>query len=254
MRAYLTLTAITTLGLGALFAPSASAQLSVPSFHEDHDELHGVYYDGPSNAAYLPAVVTTNEAAIDAIFAVNAPPIDFRFLSTVTVFVDPAISSDVNTQAEWNTLVATAAGIGDPAAVISMWYVDALSTCGATENAPGIAGCAGGNVNVVESPVAAGGFGAELIAHELGHNLGLGHTPDALAPAGNLMDPTLNGNTTLTGAQQAAALADSKVQTDGGGRFVQIRPIIVAPIPVPEPSTAALISLSGLLLLGRRRR
>ncbi|MDA0813435.1 MAG: PEP-CTERM sorting domain-containing protein, partial [Verrucomicrobia bacterium] len=153
-----------------------------------------------------------------------------------------------------NTLVATAAGIGDPASVISMWYVDALSTCSTTENVPGIAGCAGGNVNVVESPIAAGGFGAELIAHEFGHNLGLGHTPDALAPAGNLMDPTLNANTTLTAAQQNAMLLDSKVQTDGGGRFVQIRPIIVAATPVPEPSTAALISLSGLLLLGRRWR
>lgn len=248
MRIYLALITVTTLGLGALFAPSASAQLSIPSFD---DELHGVYYDGPSNAAFLPAVVTTNEAAVDAIFAVNAPPIDFRFLPTITVFVDPAIASEVNTVAEWDTLTATAI---DGLPVISMWFVDLLSTCGVTENAPGIAGCAGGNVNVVESPIAAGAFGPELQAHELGHNLGLGHTPDALAPAGNLMDPTLNGNTTLSALQQAAALADGKVQTDVGGRFVQIRPIIVAAAPVPEPSAAAFLALAGLLLIGGRRQ
>ncbi|MGB7325827.1 MAG: Calx-beta domain-containing protein [Rubripirellula sp.] len=212
--------------------------------HDSDDGLHAVYYNGPEGASqvYSPAVDTQNEAALDGIFsqspAFDGPgnqSIDVRYLSTITVFVDPAIASEVNTEAEFNTLTATAT---DAYPVISMWFVDLLSTCSTTENAPGIAGCAGGTVNVVESPLAAASIGPELQAHELGHNLGLGHTP---ANSGNLMDPTLNSNTTLTAAQAATMLADGKVQSDANGMFIQVRPIIVAPNVAP----AATVSLSN---------
>ena len=52
-------------------------------------------------------------------------------------------------------------------------------------------GAVNGPVLIVESDFAAGAFGAELIAHEIGHNLNLGHTGGE-----GLMGPRLNNDTT----------------------------------------------------------
>ncbi len=200
------------------------------------------------------ATVTTNQAGMNAIysqpsFGVNT--IDIRF--NPTVFIANSSLLDITTLAELNTLfgLSPASSPG-----INMFFVDTVSVCTLPDPTPSITGCAtiNGNDIVVESAVAAGSSGALLNSHELGHNLGLPHTTEcAMSFPDNLMDCQLLGSDLTSGptGQVNTILASSLIQTDPGGKFVSITPVLIVPIPVPA---AAWLFTSALIVLVRMRR
>ena len=207
--------------------------------------LGGLIFAGIPNARA--AFVTTNEAGMDGVYSqpsFGSDTIDIRFNPTVTLSNGSLLT--INDSAGLNTLFsfndATASN------VISIYFVDSINWCGGFNTA--IVGCAsiGGNDIVVESAFAAGGFGTELLSHEVGHSLGLGHT--LFFAAANLMSASLNGNTTLTSSQVTTILASMYIQMDGSFRFIQITPVLVTPLP-----PAGIMFVSAILVLfGVQRR
>ena len=199
-------------------------------------------------------VAVFNEAELDKIYSqppvLDATKIDIRFNPVVTL--DQPSLLTINTETQLEALF----GLGGDAPTINLFFVDALNECGG-ETLPQAIGCGetDGNHIAVESSFAAKagsggnpGLGSVLIAHELGHNLGLPHVSDA----SNLMNATLNGSWTLTQAQVDAILVSNQVQTDlNGARFVSITPFAV----VPEPATMLFASVGALwaVQLVRRR-
>ncbi|MEI4473654.1 hypothetical protein [Frigidibacter sp. MR17.24] len=132
--------------------------------------------------------------------------------------------------------------------------------------APGVAVAAdrllGAGYNALTLPIA--------IAHEIGHNLGLGHLATT-ADANNLMYPTLPSVTTmartaLTLSQVQTILTSTLLQTDASGSlFLTVQPIYVTaaavvppptPAPVPLPATGLLmiVAIAPIAALRRRRR
>ena len=193
------------------------------------------------------AFVTLNEPAMDSIFSqasFGSSPIDIRY-GAVTEIVAPDLL-EITTGAEVSSVFGLHVGAAN---VVNFYFIDTLSFCGGVFNT-GFAGCGElpGNDFVVESSIAAGGFGAELLAHELAHNLGLAHVGGA-----NLMDPTLNNNTDLTAGQVASILASPLVQSDSSGFFININPVLIIAeaVSVPGPATALLL-LMGLLMVRRQ--
>ncbi len=188
--------------------------------------------------------ITTNEIALDAIFSQSSfanIPIDIR-IGAASELVFPNLL-DITTDAEVNQLFNLHIG---GANVVNFYFVDTVDSCGGFNT--GIVGCGEfpGNDFVVESSYAAGSFGGELLAHELGHNLGLNHS------AGGLMNPSLNNSTTLTTQEVTTIRASSLVQTDGSSFWININPVLIvarASTPVTEPSTLVLLVLSFSLLL-----
>ncbi len=192
------------------------------------------------------ASITTHETEMDAVFSQGALDIDIRFNAPVTV-VAPGTLLDIDNASELSILFGLFAV---PANTVSMYFVDQINWCGFSASFHGCAEVTGDDIIIASWAAATGtGFGGELEAHELGHNFGLEH-PDP--PTGNLMDPTINGNSTLTAAQIATIQANGAgiIQNDIGGDFVSITPILVT---VPESSTGLLLGL-GLLGVAIRRR
>jgi hypothetical protein len=198
-------------------------------------------------------MVTTNEAEMDAVFsqASFTDPIDIRFLAQQTIFDSTLLVIDDG--AELSALFNHPTN--DPTPTINMFFVDAIQWCGGPAS-PGftIAGCANtpGNDLVLNSNFAAGSSGAELAAHEIAHNLGLGHVGNT-SSTDNLMNPVLNGNTDLTVAQYNSLITSSRVQMDGSGMFINIRPILIA-ASVPEPTAATMFVVAMIGVSVRRRR
>ncbi len=199
------------------------------------------------------AFVTTNEVGMEAIFG-QQPfdlPIDIRFNPVVTL----ANSSYLNISD-----AATLGALFDEEPVnravtsVNMYFIDSLSYCG--EFNTSFLGCANrpGNDIVVESNAAAGPDGAELNAHELGHSLGLMHVDSA----GNLMNSTINGNTTLSIGQVRSILNSPLMQLAGtditGPRFIDITPILITPVPLPASLWLALSGFASLGMLRKRRQ
>mgnify|MGYP000729700969 CR=1 FL=1 len=186
------------------------------------------------------ALITTNEAALDSIFSqanFGNMPIDIR-IGAATEIVFPSLL-DITTDAEITSLFGMHVGGIN---VVNFYFVDTVDSCGGFNVS--IVGCGElpGNDFVVESTFAAGVFGGELLAHELGHNLGLGHLN------GNfLMNPFLNNSTVLTAGEVTTIRASSLVQTDGQQFWIDINPVLVvaqASNPIPEPSILLLFLLS----------
>ena len=218
------------------------------------------------------ATVTTNEVALDAIFSQasfdpNAPnsiaPIDIRFLPTLRLdrprFTTVDSSSVIVDGNDLGTEVAYL--LQQPFVQFSatdriyMLFVDSITACDGGGNNPNIVGCAliNGNRILVQSDFASGAFGAELLGHEIAHNLGIG--PHS---SGGLMNATLNGETDLTAAQVRTIARSPLIQNpQSPSPFLQIQPVDVydgstAVVPLP-PAGLALVGALGAFALRRRR-
>jgi hypothetical protein len=199
------------------------------------------------------AFVTINENGMDIVYSQGSfgeNSVDIR-IGAITSIARPDLL-DISSDAEIASIFALHVGAQD---VVNFYFIDTMSACGGQINV-NIIGC--GEVNgqdfVVESVFAAdnstpaGGdttVGVQLLSHELGHNLGLGHR------SGNfLMNPSINGFMALNAAEVATILASQLVHTDGNGqRFITINPVLITGAAVPEPSTMLLLAM-GLILVG----
>lgn len=204
--------------------------------------LAGVLVLGASTA--MSAVITTNEAALDSIFSqtsFGSKSIDVRFTASQTLFDTNLLSID--SQEEWNQLALFSGNSAFP--VINMFFVDAVAWCGGpTSNTIGCASQPGTRL-MLDSDWTSGTNGGALAAHELAHNLGLGHLTGVNT---NLMNEALSGNTFLSTTQASTILGSNLIRFDGTQRYITVTPILVAAsiAPVPEPETWAMM-LAGLI-------
>ncbi|QPF71811.1 PEP-CTERM sorting domain-containing protein [Roseateles sp. DAIF2] len=189
--------------------------------------------------------ITTNEAKMDSIFSqagFGANTIDIRFNAPLS-YVRPTLVG-IDSLAEWNQMTALAV---PNAKTVSMFFTDSISWCGGTGS--NIIGCADtpGNVLALDSDWAANpSFGGVLAAHELAHNLNLGH----LSSTNNLMNPTIGSNNSfLSSAQISTLLQSPLIQFDGTRRYISITPIALIATAVPEPGSWLMMGL-GLGALG----
>jgi hypothetical protein len=235
------------LALCAALCAAASARAGVATLHED--ELNQIYSQASVKNSPILAGLPASEQRID-----------IRFNPIVTLSVPSLLTID--TEDQLNQLFAL--GPHD-VPTVDLFFVDAINECGGEVSPPAI-GCGQepGNKIAVESNFAAiagapgsVGLGAALIGHELGHTLGLAHVNP---PPGNLMNPSLSGNITLTADQVATILGtfgapgtpgSPLIQTDpsNGQRFVLITPFAI----VPEPASLLFALLGGVWVLGRVR-
>lgn len=192
------------------------------------------------------AFVTTQELGMDAIFSQSSfgtSTIDIRFGAVQTVFAPTLL--DITSNEEIDQVFNLFGG----SPTVNFYYVDTVNSCGGFNVSIVGCGAVGGNDFVVESSFAAGGFGAELLAHELVHNLGLGHRNGATA----LMDPFLNGGTILDAAEVAQILLNGPglIQSDIEGLFIDVNPVLIVAELISVPLTASVFMLiGGLVLLG----
>jgi hypothetical protein len=196
------------------------------------------------------AIVTEDVGALDQIFAqapvLDRTPIDIRFAPAITL--NQPTLTHIDTEKQLNTLFDV--GSGSNVHQVNLFFVDAINECNG-EMLPQAIGCGQepGRDIAVESKFASRkgmpgspGLGAVLIAHELGHTLGLPHFTGTTP---NLMDATLNGEWVLTSDQVTTILASDLVQRDqSGARFISIQPFAV----VPEPGTFAFVVGAAFVL------
>ncbi|RIX47583.1 MAG: PEP-CTERM sorting domain-containing protein [Rhodocyclales bacterium GT-UBC] len=205
------------------------------------------WFSSLANAAY----VTIDEVGMDAIFSQASfgnSKVDIR-IGAQTQLVFPDLL-DISSDAEISSLFAKHVG---SQTVVNFYFVDTISACGGSINVNFI-GCGEvvGQDFVVESDWAADPvYGANLLAHELGHNLGLVHR------SGNvLMDPFISTFSELNAAEVATILSSPLVHSDANGLFILINPVLIvaAANGVPEPATLLLICAGLLAGVGVRGR
>jgi len=202
--------------------------------------------------------ITDVSAGVESIFSQvssGGQTIDIRW-GLAAELVAPSLL-DLSSMTEVGNLFSNHASFGDTFESV-VYFVDTISACGSTTNAPGIIGCGQqpGNDFVVESGFTSGTLGDELVAHELGHNLDLAHIDNL----DNLMDSFLGvNNTQLTANQGNTIFSSDLVQGDvQSGFFIQLNPVLVVamatspPITVSEPPILALMLL--VLVAGIRAR
>lgn len=196
------------------------------------------------------AFITTNEAALDAIYSqasFGERPIDIR-IGSASELVFPELL-DISSSAEISQIFSQHVG---PANVVNFYFVDTISACGG-QISSSIVGCGEyfGNDFVVESSFAAGAYGGELLAHELGHNLGLPHLSGAY-----LMNPFLNNQTLITPAEVTRIFNSPLVQNLNDYYWIDINPVLIVAeaSQVNEPLSAALFILGLVVLVWRQHR
>mgnify|MGYP003624372872 CR=1 FL=1 len=190
--------------------------------------------------------ITINESELDGIFSQSSfenKPIDIR-IGKATELVFPDLL-DITTSNDITKLFNQHVGIQK---IVNIFFVDTITYCGGTTGS-NIAGCGEyfGNDFVVNSNFAGSNFGSELLAHELGHNLGLNHNSSQV-----LMNGILNGQTLLESFEvdiihRLPQSPFQLVQSDDQGFWIDINPVLIvakASTPVPEPSTLVLLLLS----------
>jgi len=215
-------------GLSVMCACAAVAQVHAGLAIFDAAEINKIYSQAP---------------------VFDATKIDIRFNPTVTLN-QPSLLT-INTDDQLQELFK----LGSGAPTVNLFFVDEINECGG-ETLPAAIGCGEDKSNhiAVESGFAENkgtggnpGLGSVLIAHELGHNLGLDHVADAT----NLMNATLNGQWKLTQDQANTILASGLVQSDStGARFVSITPFAV----VPEPASILFTAVGVLCAVQLVRR
>lgn len=190
----------------------------------------------PTQAGSIPAPLPS----LNSIFAqasFGTQPISINWLPAGTPIANSALltlDSDTEVTTLFNLAVA-------PFPFISVFFVDRIRACGGAGSFIGCTDVGERNI-VVESAFAAGPQGSILVAHEVGHSLGLFHEP-------GLMNFTVTGNTDLTPAQVTAIRQSNLVQGNvATGFFITLQPIAVV-ASVPEPGIHTLM-VAGLLLLG----
>ena len=193
------------------------------------------------------AVDYNYEPELDAIYgqaSFGVSPIDIRFLPTQTLFDTSLLSID--SEEKFNALDA----IGGASPLVSAFLVNSITFCGGPA-APGtsIDGCGQTPGHILAFNY---GVNAVVFAHELGHNLNLGHDDISL---GNIMGSSSGFDDRLFTLEQTAAILSSPlVQTDAAGKFISIQLYNVV-ASVPEPSTYAMfaLGLAGVGFLRKRK-
>jgi hypothetical protein len=217
-------------------------------------------FAGLASAGY----VTTFESGMDAIFSqtsFGSNTIDIRFNPTMTVVDANLVSLDSNQ--EFDSLSVLRGGLASN--IVSIFFIDSIPFCGAPGN--NIIGCGNsGNLIALKSSAAADPrIGANLMAHELGHNLDLDHLNGS---NNNLMNPNINSFSLTTGSflnsSQVATIFATRpgpgnvlnnqiIQRDDDGYFISITPFAVVSA-VPEPQTWLMMGLGLLGIMAWVRR
>jgi hypothetical protein len=189
----------------------------------------------------MAAYVTTQEAGMDAIFSqigFGDDSIDIRY-NEVTTLVAPEYLI-IDSDEEFLELVSPSA------TTVNMYYVDEIYGSTIGEGYVGLGGA------VVESEFAAGPNGAELLAHELGHNLGLVHEDAESTDA--LMWPILLGGHDLSTLEISDLLDSGLIENDGITNYITINPILLlAAVPIPGAAWLFGSALLGLAVIARKR-
>ncbi len=204
-----------------------------------------------SSANAQAGYITIDAAGMNAIFSQASfgdTPISIRFNAPVEIVAPQLLV--INTLADLQALYSLAP---NSAPTVDAFFVDQLNACAIVESTSSghYNGCAQlpGNLMVEDSSVAAL-HAAELMGHELGHNLNLEHTTLGL------MTPNLGfgDGFSLFDSQVATILQSPLVQTDSTGqRFIEITPIAI--VDSPEPSTLLLVGAAvGALLIVKKKR
>lgn len=197
------------------------------------------------------AFITIDEAGLDEIYSQSGfgdDIVDIR-IGPATELVRPDLLN-INTGIELFSLFGLHVGGFN---IVNFYFVDTIDWCGNTNS--NYIGCGEwpGNDFVVESTYAARpDINAELLGHELGHNLNLDHRSGSQ----NLMNASINGGTLLNSTEISTLRRSSLVQGDAdSGYYIMINPVLVvaeASKVIPEPSTT-IILLSGLVLITLKR-
>ncbi|MDO6425896.1 hypothetical protein Q4489_02680 [Thalassotalea sp. 1_MG-2023] len=199
------------------------------------------------SAASQAAYITINEAELDRIYSQDSfgdLPIDIRIGQPSEILAPNLL--DITTREEVRQLFNMHSGGFN---IVNFYFIDTISACGSSTGT-NIVGCGEyfGNDFVVESRFADSGYGSELLAHELGHNLGLPHLNGAF-----LMNPSLNNRTLLTEAEVAQIRQSPLVQNVDNTYWIDINPVLIVRelTKVSEPATFVLFMLAVFTLLCR---
>jgi PEP-CTERM motif len=199
--------------------------------------------------ASVAGYVTTNEAGVDAIYSqagFDGNGVDIFF--DVPLVLNRPDLLVLDSAAKLNALRDATTSLKRP--TINMYFVDTITFCGFDDS---FSGCAslGGNFIAIDSGYArTNPNGANAVAHELGHSLGLDHFGGA-RDGNNLMNAVVSASSVLTAGQITTIMASTLLLTEPSGRkFVTVSPVAV----IPEPSTAAMWLLGAAALAIAKRK